>query len=80
MRIRNCDHLPGQAWKGWQIRDEVLFDPAGNRYEAGDIASLFYLRPLVKALQLELQERHRRDTPPSPDQLQLPFGYVIRRP
>jgi len=35
----------------------VLFDPAGNRDEPGDIASLFYLRLLVKALQFELQER-----------------------
>jgi len=80
MRIRNCHHLPGQAWKGWQIRDEVLFDPAGNRYEPGDIASLFYFRPLMKALQLELQERRRRDAPPASKQLSLPFGYVIRQP
>src|SRR5712692_2196475 len=38
MRIRNCHHLPGLVWKSWQIRDEVLFDPASNRYDPGDIA------------------------------------------
>lgn len=57
--IRNCHHLPGHAWKGWQIRGEVLFDPTGAQYEPGDIASLFYLRPLVKTLQRELDERRR---------------------
>jgi len=80
LRIRNCHHLLGHPWKGWQIPDEVLFDPSGTRYEPGDIASLFYLRPLVETLQRELEERRRRDTPPPPEQLSLAFGYVIRRP
>ena len=78
MRIRNCQHPPGQASKGWQIRDEVLFDPSGAQYEPGDIASLLYLRPLVKTLQRELEERRRRDAPPAPEQLCLPFAYVKR--
>ena len=78
MRIRNSHPLPGQAWKGCQIRDEALSDPAGNRYEPGDIASLFYLRPLVRTLQRELQERRRRDAPPPPEQLCLPLEYVKR--
>jgi hypothetical protein len=71
-RAKRCElPLPGQAWKGWQIRAEVLFDPSGAQYEPGDIASLFYLRPMVKTLQRELEERRKRDSPPPPEQLTL---------
>jgi hypothetical protein len=51
----------------------VLFDPAGDRYEPGDIASLFYLRPRVKTLELEIKACRGRDvsTPQEPVQLRL---------
>jgi hypothetical protein len=78
MRIRNCHHLAGHTCKGWQIRGEVFFDPRGTQYEPGEIASPFYLRPLVKTLQRELDERRKRDAPPPPEQLQLPFRHVKR--
>lgn len=48
--------LPGTAgqWHGWGFRDGELYSPGGDRFCAGDVISLIYLRQQLHAREQEL--------------------------
>lgn len=49
--------LPGTAgqWSGWRFWKGELIAPGGNRFTAGDVLSLIFLRQQIEAQALEIK-------------------------
>lgn len=45
--MREAINSPG--WEGWEIEDQYLRDPAGNRYLPWDLQATFYARKAWEA-------------------------------
>jgi hypothetical protein len=48
--------LPGTAgrWAGWRFHDGVLLSPAGDKFTAGDVLALIFLRQQLSAQAQEI--------------------------
>lgn len=54
MRVLSRYELPGKAWEGWSVRDDVLYNPAGRSYRAHE---LFYIGNMFQMARYWLAER-----------------------
>jgi len=56
LRAAAWGQMPGRerAWDGWTFDEGYLWSPEGVRFSRGDVASLPYVRDLVKALQADV--------------------------
>lgn len=54
-------HIQGRIlpldWKRFRVRNDLLFDAAGNSYQEGEIAAIPFLRQQVSELKFQLDKR-----------------------